>query len=293
MHTHGSQIAQAGAGTFTELWSPGFMLMLVVVGVLYTLAVTRWRYHFAGNEQTGFKQQAWFLGGLAIWYAAEGSPISFYGHHYSFSAHMLQQSMLYLIMPPFLLLGMPGWLLRGAIRGKTADRMMRFVTSPLVSLFTFNLIFSMYHMPKIMDFLMAHAMLMLLYQIVFLLAAFQMWFPVFCPLPEYNQMSELKKLGYIFLNGILLTPACALIIFASHPMYAMYANVPEQYLLLPIIDDQQLGGVIMKIIQEIVYGVALAHTFFKWYRTERKKEEEEDLLPNSAYLHPQGNTNGA
>jgi putative membrane protein len=30
----------------------------------------------------------------------------------------------------------------------------------------------------------------------------------------------------------------------------------------------------MKIIQEIVYGVVLAHIFFNWYRSEQKADSD-------------------
>ena len=75
-----------------------------------------------------------------------------------------------------------------------------------------------------------------------------MWFPVFCPLPELNRLNDLKKMAYIFGNGVLLTPACALIIFADSIIYDMYANVTVPFAHLSPLDDQQLGGVIMKII---------------------------------------------
>jgi putative membrane protein len=154
---------------------------------------------------------------------------------------------------------------------------MKVATMPLIALFTFNMVFSFYHIPMIMDALMANALLHFIYNAIFMLAAFQMWFPVFGSLPEYNKLSELRTMGYIFVNGILLTPACALIIFAGKPLYASYANVQESYLLMSLIYDQQLGGVIMKIVQEIVYGIALAYVFFRWYRRERREEHEEEL----------------
>ncbi|MDQ1911515.1 cytochrome c oxidase assembly protein [Paenibacillus sp. GD4] len=37
-------------------------------------------------------------------------------------------------------------------------------------------------------------------------------------------------------------------------------------------NDQSFGGVIMKIVQEIVYGWALGYIFYRWYRRERKDE---------------------
>ncbi|CAG7649976.1 cytochrome c oxidase assembly protein [Paenibacillus allorhizosphaerae] len=289
MNSHVSHTGHEAVPTFTQLWSPGLLLLLVVVGVLYTFAVGRWRDRFPESEPVLLKKKLYFWTGLALWYIAEGTPVAFYGMHYLFSVHMFQQSILYLIMPPFFLVGLPGWLLRAGLKSEGSKRVMRALTHPLFALFFFNFIFSMYHIPMVMDWLMARELMLWLYKAVFLFAAFQMWFLIFCPLPEYNRLSDLKKIGYIFVNGILLTPACALIIFASHPMYEMYASVSEQYLLLPMLDDQQLGGVIMKIVQEIVYGVALAFCFYRWYNRERQKEEEEDL----AFLQAAGNVNGA
>ena len=43
-------------------------------------------------------------------------------------------------------------------------------------------------------------------------------------MPEHQTLSGIKKVGYIFADGILLTPACALIIFADTPMYATYSD---------------------------------------------------------------------
>lgn len=272
---------------FANLWSPGLLLIVVIIGWLYSLAVTRWRHRFADTAPVKTSQQVYFYLGLLMYYVAEGSPLSLYSHLYSFSAHMLQQSFLYLVVPPLLLFGLPGWLLRPVLKPKAMKAFMQVFTSPLISLFVFNIVFSFYHIPIIMDTLMANMPLHELYKAIFLLAAFQLWFPVFCPLPEYNRMSELKKMGYIFVNGILLTPACALIIFAGSPLYQAYADVPEQYLFMSVLNDQQLGGVIMKIVQEIVYAVALAYTFFGWYRRERKMEAEEDLMNESLIQHPQ------
>ncbi|AFC27407.1 hypothetical protein PM3016_435 [Paenibacillus mucilaginosus 3016] len=281
-----ANVSHAGHGaesTFAALWSPGLLLLLTVVGILYTLAVGRWRKEIPDSEPVPLKQRIWFWTALVLWYAAEGSPLSYYGHHYYFSVHMFQQSILYLIMPPILLLGLPAWLLRAAIRTERVKRIVWWLTSPVFALFFFNFIFSMYHIPMVMDWLMARPAALSAYKAIFLFSAFQLWFPVFCPLPEYSRMSELKKMGYIFLNGVLLTPACALIIFAGKPMYEMYAAVPPELLYLPMVDDQQLGGVIMKIVQEIVYGWALWYTFIRWYRRERKQDEEEEFR-ESSYL---------
>ncbi|MFP3589556.1 cytochrome c oxidase assembly protein, partial [Paraburkholderia sp. SIMBA_055] len=71
------------------------------------------------------------------------------------------------------------------------------------------------------------------------------------------QLAGLKKLTYIFANGVLITPACALIIFAEDPLYATYMSVPQIFPSLDTFSDQRLGGIIMKLIQELVYGCVL------------------------------------
>jgi putative membrane protein len=54
---------------------------------------------------------------------------------------------------------------------------------------------------------------------------------------------------------------------------------PEMFNGLPLMEDQQLGGVLMKIIQELVLGVVLGYIFFTWYRKENGVEEEIDPVP--------------
>lgn len=49
---------------------------------------------------------------------------------------------------------------------------------------------------------------------------------------------------------------------------------PELFTNMPAQEDQQLGGVVMKLIQEIVLGVMLARVFFEWYRKEQHEGDE-------------------
>lgn len=46
---------------------------------------------------------------------------------------------------------------------------------------------------------------------------------------------------------------------------------PEFLHWMPVVQDQQTGGIIMKIVQEIVYGTIIGYVFFRWARREREK----------------------
>ncbi len=70
----------------------------------------------------------------------------------------------------------------------------------------------------IFDHVMQNRLLHAGYSILLFIVAIFMWWPLINPLPEYQTLSGIKKVGYIFADGILLTPACALNYFCKFPI---------------------------------------------------------------------------
>jgi putative membrane protein len=265
-------------GSFFELWNPDLFLIVLIIAYFYIKMVQYYNTQSNSEDKTGWKQVTQFLIGLFLFYIAQGSPIHFIGHHYIFSLHMLQQSILFLIVPIFIWLGLPVRFLRMIVNLTGFKQVFYTMTRPLIALFAFNVLISIYHIPFVMDYLMRDEWMHMIYHSILFITAMFMWFPVFGQLPELDRLSELKKIGYIFANGILLTPACALIIFSNSLLYDTYTNVVIPFDWLSAFDDQQLGGIIMKIIQEIVYGISLSIIFFQWYRREREQEDDNSLV---------------
>lgn len=247
------------------------ILVVLFLGIGYAWYTGPRQKRSDSSDTVSANQKIWFYTGLVLIYAAHGSPLADWGQ-VSFSIHMLQQSIMYLMMPPSILLGMPADAARAIVK-RIPRGLFAFMTQPLVALFLFNLLFSLYHVPIIFDTLMSGMWYHEISHALLILTAFMMWWQVVCPVPELDKLSELKKMAYIFANGVLLTPACALIIFSRELLYASYGHV--QVFSLPPIDDQQLGGVIMKIIQEIVYGIALGITFFRWVKKEHAQSDQQ------------------
>jgi putative membrane protein len=50
---------------------------------------------------------------------------------------------------------------------------------------------------------------------------------------------------------------------------------PELFSSMTVLDDQRLGGVVMKIIQEVIFAVVLGQVFFEWYRNDQEESERE------------------
>lgn len=261
---------------FLTLWRPDIFLLTVVMGIVYFYLVGPGRKHFADSSPVSPGKKAWMITALVIFYLGQGSPLGYYGHSFLFSAHMLQMSLVYLVFPPLVYLAIPDWMTKQILSLNGVKKWLRPITHPIITLLVFNILFSFYHLPLIFDFMMGHHTLHTLYHVVLIMTAFLMWFPVFIMDRYWCRISELKKLIYIFANGVLLTPACALIIFAGTEVYTVYSGAPQLFSFLPPVDDQQTGGVIMKIMQEFVYGLMLAYVFFRWYNMEKKKEKEQE-----------------
>ncbi|WP_449539885.1 cytochrome c oxidase assembly factor CtaG [Ferdinandcohnia sp. Marseille-Q9671] len=291
---------------FRALWSPYFFLSLLIITVLYFMIVGPWRHRFAQSEPTSIKTKLFFVLGMILLYICKGSPIDLLGH-IIFSAHMTQMALLYLVVPPLLIVGLPNWLWRKIINAALIKPIFTFLTKPLIALVMFNGLFSFYHIPLIFDFVKTSMIIHAVTTIVIFIFSLLMWWPLLNKLEEWDTLSGLKKVGYIFADGMLLTPACALIIFSETALYATYTEMgawvnalelcvpasmlsgitltgPEMFNFMPALEDQRTGGVIMKIIQEIVYAVLLSIVFFEWVRKEREQDKLDEQL-----LEPQTN----
>lgn len=280
---------------FRALWSPYYFLFLLGLGLIYYIITGPLRHTFGGDAKPTGKQKAFFYSGLVLLFAVKGGPIDLLSH-IMLTAHMIQLAIYYLIFPILIIKGIPEWIWRKVILQPVVKPIMKFLTFPLISLLLFNTLFSLYHMPEIFDFSMASQIANSTISTVILITAFIVWFPIMSPLKEFDRMGPLLKIGYIFANGVLITPACVLIIFSDVPLYATYSQSgawmqalalcvpgdvlqglqdsisgPEMFSSMDVMIDQQLGGIIMKIAQEAVYGIIWVRILFKWFNKEGRK----------------------
>ncbi|NHN28228.1 cytochrome c oxidase assembly protein [Paenibacillus agricola] len=260
--------------SFSDLWSPGVFVIAILIAVLYFYKLRKYESQVNNTGSIPMRQKTCFIAGLGVFYLAQGSPLNFLSHHYLFSAHMMQQSLILFVMPPLILFGLPAGLIKGMLDVPWMKKILPIALHPILAVVVFNSLLSFYHFPFIYDWLMSDRAMVFgtLYHFILILSAFQMWWVIICPLPELDRLSELLKSTYIVINGLLLYPACALIIFANDLIYKTYAHAPQITELLNSMEDQQLGGVIMKIMQEGVFAVLLAILFKRWYRRENVEE---------------------
>ncbi|WP_106769034.1 cytochrome c oxidase assembly factor CtaG [Paenibacillus faecalis] len=285
--------------TFEAKWSPMFLAFMLLVTAVYFLLTGPLSSRFQDNEPVSAGRKTLFVSGMIILYMALGGPIDLLGHT-MFSFHMVSMAMAYLMSMPLLILGIPVWMWR-AIDRKNPFKKLGFLTRPIVASVVFNGLFSFYHIPIIHDYVMLNFTVHRIYYLLLFIASFAMWWAIIQPIPEKDKSSGLMKMGYIFLNMVLLTPACGLIIFAPESLYATYSDPetwakamgycipgdtsflieefggPSYFGYLEPALDQRFGGIVMKFFQEIIFASMLAYVFFHWYKGENT---EDDPIPS-------------
>lgn len=290
---------------FRALWSPYFLTFVIGLAAIYYLITGPYRHKFGGTDKPTVKQQLFLYIGLLLLYIAKGAPIDLLSH-IMLTAHMIQMAIYYFVFPIFIIIGTPAWIWKKIVHIPVLKPILKLLTQPLIAVILFSMLFSFYHIPAVFDFAKASQISHTSISLVILVAAFMMWLPVLSPVKEFDKMKPLVKLAYIVANGLLITPACALIIFADTPLFAAYSasgawiqamslcvpgNVldgipstitgPEMFSPLSTVEDQQLGGILMKIMQEIVLGILLASVFFPWFNRETSRI---DPLPATTNL---------
>ncbi|URN92593.1 MAG: cytochrome c oxidase assembly factor CtaG [Candidatus Pristimantibacillus lignocellulolyticus] len=293
--------------SFQAIWSPMFLFATIAVVIAYLYIIGPWREkHYPMEKKVSGGQIALFISAALLYYITNGGPSSLLGH-IMFSFHMVNMSISYLIVPPMVLASVPSFVWKKVFSAPMWQK-FKFLMHPIVTLILFNMTFSVYHIPVIHDYVMTHYTVHNIYYVVMLIMAFMMWWHVITPVKEWAKLAHVKKMAYIFANGVLLTPACALIIFTNASLYAIY-NDPEVWVqamgycvpgdtsflleqfegpqffnMFTVIEDQQTGGIIMKLVQEVTYGVLLGFVFRDWFNKEHKQEDLDAKLLKDAML---------
>ncbi|QWU16689.1 putative membrane protein [Paenibacillus sophorae] len=289
--------------SFADLWSPLFLAAVLVAVSGYFVLIGPLSGRFGMVPAAPLRQRIFFVTGMAALYLAQGGPVSLLGH-LMFSFHMLSMALSYYVAVPLIMLGIPVELWRAALRVNPFRR-LSFLVHPVTAAVLFNGLFSLYHIPAVHDYVMLHFGVHRLYYFVLFIASALMWWTLIHPLPERDRWGGLAKVGFIFLNMVLLTPACGLIIFAGEPLYATYSDPnawakamgycvsegsaallssfggPAFFEVMSSRVDQQVGGIGMKFIQEVIFASMLASVFYHWYKKENGQDGDDELPESS------------
>jgi putative membrane protein len=252
---------------------PSILLGLLALGggYVYLTGPLRQRHAWSDVGPTA-RQRTCYVLALATLALALITPLDALGDDYLFSAHMVQHMLLTVIFPPLFLLGIPGWLLRPALRRSPVRRVARVLTLAPVAFALFNADFWLWHLPALYDATLSNEALHIFEHLTFLVTGVLNWFPIFSPAPaELPRLPRPHQILYLFLSCQPMVVLGALFTFASQPLYAPYAAAPRLF-GISALTDQQLGGLIMWIPGSLVYLGVLSVVFFVWVELHSAEE---------------------
>ena len=241
---------------------PSTVIGLAILAGLYVWASVRLKM------EPKLYQKICFFAGLLVIFASLNGPIHDLSDYYLFSAHMVQHLLITLLVPPLLLLGTPGWMLRPLLAHKPVARIARFVTRPMTCFVIFNVVIAVWHLPPMYNATLSEHGVHIGEHLMFMAAAVLMWWPFLSPLPELPRLSYPGQMLYCFLMIIPMSIVAVYITMADTILYPAYTSAPRIWGLSPI-DDQQLGGLIMWIPGSIVFYIILTVVFFRWVGSGR------------------------
>jgi len=249
-----------------KAWSPepGVIALAVFMLALFTLAGG-----FRDKRRTVL-----FVSGMALMVLAVVSPLGHLGRNYLLSAHMVQHIVLLLVVPLFILFGMPKAAAERALSWKPAGAVMGVLCNPIVA-WTLG-VGSMWfwHVPSVHDAVIASDSLYAAQQVSFVLIGIIFWWPVFAPV-ESRRLPHLRSTLYLASACLGCTILGILLTFAGAGMYAAYLNPQDVAGILPYLRndlcitpgvDQQIAGLTMWVPGCMIYLTASMITLGQWYR---------------------------
>ena len=228
----------------------------------------------AGEPVVGSLQKVSFLAGVAALWIGADWPMHELGEDYLFSMHMVQHTLFSLVAPPLLLMGMPKWMLRLPLQKTAALKVARALTRPIVGLLLFNAVIVITHWPALVNLSLRSELAHFGIHVVLVTSSIIMWWPVVDRLPELSRMSPPGKMLYLFLQSVVPTVPASFLTFSDGVLYDAYAEFPRLW-NMSVIDDQQIAGLIMKIVGGLLLWLAIAILFFRWSSAEERQQAKE------------------
>jgi len=250
---------------WTWSWTayPGVWLFVLLLGLWY------WRGVHRAGERPSRRETTWFAVGLvSVWMALDW-PIGALGAGYLASFHTITYILLSFIAPPSLILAVPDRVIRQALDHHLWGPVLRNAARPWVGLGAFDAIVLLTHVPSVIDTMMRFQMGALLVDLAWLVGGFLLWWPVMSP-PPAARINRPMKMAYLFLSTIAPIIPSAFLTFADYPLYATYELAPRIFPLLTAQQDQQVAGLLMKLIGDLPVWFGFGVIFFRWAREEER-----------------------
>ncbi|GAC1388897.1 MAG: hypothetical protein NVS4B11_35940 [Ktedonobacteraceae bacterium] len=264
-------------------WNPGVTIFLLLLVALYLVGLRRVRKRPTQDSGVEWRHIIAFFSAIAIMAIVLLTPIDTIARTQLFSVHMAQLVLLTTLCAPLILFSMPATLLRPLVEFPVIRAIMHVFTHPLVASVLFNLLFLLWHTPRIVHFVLENNTLYHVQVLSIFIASLLNWWPLLGSVRELRRMSYPLQMLYAFFDGQPVDIFAFILVFTGVTVYPFYA-IPAQ-LGLSTFADQAAGGTLL-LIPGLVDLVIMTPLFFRWLgqiEKQTKKNDEERLEDEYEY----------
>ncbi|MDP1807482.1 MAG: cytochrome c oxidase assembly protein, partial [Acidimicrobiales bacterium] len=230
----------------------------------------------AGTPVVSRRQRGWFIVGIALLWAAADWPIHDIGERYLYLVHMSQHLLLTLVVPPIMLLATPEWLARLVVGTGRVDRWVHQLARPVPAAVLFNGLVLLSHFTGTVNLASESGLFHYGMHTALVLSAVLLWIPVCGPFPELR-ISPPAQVVHLFLTSIIPTVPGAWLTFADGAVYRVY-DIPDRLWGVSVTSDQQVAGLIMKLVGGTYLWILIAVIFFRWAGTAMREDDPTTLV---------------
>ncbi|MBI5310219.1 MAG: cytochrome c oxidase assembly protein [Actinobacteria bacterium] len=262
-------VAEVGIGSL----SPPMVAMLAIVAGAY---VYRSRELAARGQAVPRWKRVCFYSSALLLLAEPLSPIGESADN-SFLSHMLEHLLIGDLAALLMVLGITGPLIAPLLKLEVISK-LRVLAHPLVALPLWLANLYIWHIPMMMESAIENDSVHVVQHMLFFGFGFNMWMPLFGPLPTPAWFNNIAKLAYIVvvrLAGVLLGN---FFIFSGHVYYDSYVGADNVWGLTALADQSTAGAVMM------AEGTLVTFALFAWLfvKAAREGEQSQDLVDLAA-----------
>lgn len=250
----------------------------VVLGIFALIAAYLWwtgpKNRTADGQQinpVSGGQRVAFVAGSIVMLIALNPPLDDWAGAYLLTAHMFQHMLLIFLTAPLWLLGMPTWLLRQLTRPRPIRQIGYVLTRPVVAFALSSMIITFWHLPVGYNAALNSNPVHVVQHFSFLFAALLGWWPVLGVLEEWPRLSPPLRCIFLFVSGMPGAIVGSFVTLAEPGLYSHYTQSPRIF-GITLAMDQQIAGLMMWVLTNVIYLLTLTVIFFRWAAKEDAKE---------------------
>lgn len=251
---------------------PLLLLVLIGSGWLYAMAVGPFREKIAPGERFSTWRATLFYTGLIAAYLTVGSPLDQWGEDFLFSAHMVQHMLLVYLVPPLLIRGLPTWLADWLLSPPAIRSVVKVLVNPFVAWLAFTFLYTVWHIPSLYELALQEKWAHVLEHWLIFIPGMMMWWPLISPSTRIPPINYGPRMLYLFLLMVGQLPVFGFLTLSEQVLYPTYEFAPRVTSLSPL-QDQILGGLIMKVTNMGVSLGLLCWVFYAWYQSDNRESD--------------------